>query len=58
MEVNSKDLTDFKVDLTIDNKKVGLNSFVKNVFYNVIMGIVKSLKNVEDPKKIELKIQF
>ncbi|MBA7670468.1 hypothetical protein ES703_78614 [subsurface metagenome] len=49
--------SDFKIELTVNNKKVGLNSFVRGVFVNVILGVVKTLKNVDEPEDIVVKIQ-
>ena len=49
--------SDFKIELTVNNKKVGLNSFVRGVFVNVILGMVKTLKNVDEPEDIVVKIQ-
>ncbi len=47
---------DYKVELLLDDKSVGLNYYVKSVFYNVIMGMVKTLKGTGDPEKVVLKI--
>ncbi len=49
--------SDFKIELTVNNKKVGLKSFVRGVFVNVILGMVKTLKNVDEPEDIVVKIQ-
>ena len=49
--------SDFKIELTVNNKKVGLKSFVQGVFVNVILGMVKTLKNVDEPEDIVVKIQ-
>ena len=46
----------YKVELTVNEKKIGMNAFVKNVMCNVILGIIKTLKKVEDPKEIVIKI--
>ena len=47
---------DFKMELTINNKKVGLKPYVKNVFINVMLGLVKTLKRIDSPEEIVLKI--
>ena len=46
----------YKVELTVNEKKIGMNAFVKSVMCNVILGIIKTLKKVEDPKEIVIKI--
>ena len=47
---------DFKVELTVNNKKVGLKPYVKSVFINVLLGMIKTLKKVDSPEEIVLKI--
>lgn len=47
---------DYKVELLFDDSKVGLNRYVESVFYNVIMGMVNTLKRTGDPEKIVLNI--
>lgn len=44
--------------LKVNGKKIPLNIFVKNLIVNVILGIVKSLKGVKNPKNFELKIKL
>jgi len=46
----------YKVEMTVNEKKIGMNAFVKNVMCNIILGIIRTLKNVEDPKEIVIKI--
>jgi hypothetical protein len=49
---------DKKVTLIINGQEIPLNPFVKNVFTNVINGLVDSLDKVpEDKKKIEITIE-
>ena len=46
------------VTLIINGQEIPLNPFVKNVFTNVINGLVDSLDKVpEDKKKIEITIE-
>lgn len=62
-----KDLADFlekdlgskesQVTLYLDGKSVPLNSFVKNIFENTAVGMVKSLKGIkEEARRITLSI--
>ncbi len=46
----------YTVELIVNEKKIGMNAFVKNVMCNVILGIINTLKKVEDPKEIVIKI--
>jgi hypothetical protein len=46
----------YKVELIVNEKKIGMNSFVKTIIYNVNLGIIKTLKKVEEPKEIVIKI--
>jgi len=47
---------DFKVELTVNGKKVGMNPFVKTVFEKVIRGLVESLKNMDEPEEIVVRL--
>ncbi len=47
---------DFKVELEINNKNVGMKPYVKSVFINVLLGLVKTLKRIDSPEEIVLKI--
>ena len=47
---------DFKVVLTVNGKKVGMNPFVKTVFAKVIMSLVETLKNTGEPEEIVVKV--
>jgi len=47
---------DFKVELTVNGKKVGMNPFVKTLFAKVIVSLVESLKNTGEPEEIVLKV--
>jgi hypothetical protein len=57
MAKEEKNLLDFSVELTIHGEKVALNPYVKSVFINVIFGIVKTLRNVDVPEKVDIKIK-
>ncbi len=56
MKANPDNKCSQRVELCVNEKKIGLNPFVQTVFVNVISGIIKSLKNVDDAKEIVLKI--
>jgi hypothetical protein len=48
--------TNVSIELLINGKRVGLNPYVTSVFVNVIRGLVGSLKNVGEPRDIEIKV--
>jgi len=48
--------TNVSIELLINGKTVGLNPYVTSVFVNVIRGLVGSLKNVGEPRDIEIKV--
>jgi hypothetical protein len=48
---------DSQIELTVNGKKVGMNPYVQLVFTNVVLGLIKSLKNIGDSKEIVLKIK-
>ena len=45
------------VELKVNDNDVELNPFVCAMFANVIKGMVSTLKGVEEPKEIVLKIK-
>ncbi|MFC1770314.1 hypothetical protein ACFLZV_00355 [Candidatus Margulisiibacteriota bacterium] len=47
----------FKVQLEVNGKPVGINNFVQNVFGSAINGMVCSLKNAEKAQEIIVKIK-
>lgn len=47
----------FETTLSVNNRRLPLNHFVQETLANVMMGFLKSLKELEEsPKTIELKI--
>ena len=49
---------DKKVVLKVNGKEISLNSFVTEVFFNVVDGLVESLDKVpEDRETIEIRIE-
>ena len=47
-----------KAKLKVNDKQVPLNDFVSETIHNVIIGLVKSLKLDEQPRKIEVEINI
>jgi len=47
----------YSVELHVNGKKIGMNSFVRTVFFNVVTGIVSTLKKTEGADEIVLKIR-
>ena len=52
MAVEKKNIT-----LKINDQKIGLNPFASTIFYNVIMGMVTTLKFEGKPEKIEIVLK-
>jgi hypothetical protein len=52
-----ENITGKSVELSINGKKVGLNLYVKSVFFNIVMGLIGTLKDVEEPEEIVVKIK-
>lgn len=52
---SNQELT-FDTELTINDKKIELNTFVENFIAQAITGMVKSLRDVGDIETIDLKI--
>ena len=53
-DANQKSVTN--ADLTINGKKIELNSFVESFMSEAVIGMVKSLRGVERIETIDLKI--
>ena len=47
----------FSVEIEVNDKKISLNPFVKSIVYNVVLGMVKSLKKIDEPKDIVIKVK-
>jgi len=45
-----------ETDLTVNGKKVELNSFVQNFIGQAIVGMLMSLRGVDDIQSVDLKI--
>lgn len=43
-------------ELVVNGKKVSLNSFVKGFISETVIGMVKSLRGIDDIETIELKV--
>ena len=48
---------DFKMRLFINNKLIPLKPFLSNFVRQIILAMVSNLKDVEEPKKVELIIE-
>ncbi len=46
------------VKLKVNGKNIPLNSFVQSIFKEVILGMVRSLKGVDNPKEIDITIKL
>ncbi len=53
-DANQKSVTN--ADLTINGEKIELNSFVEGFISQTIIGMVKSLRGVDNIETIDLKI--
>jgi hypothetical protein len=45
------------IELSINGKKIGMNQYVRSVFYSILTGLVKTLKNIEEPEEIVIRIK-
>lgn len=45
------------VELVVDGRRIPLNPFVSKIIKNTVVGLVSSLKGVEDPGSISIKIK-
>jgi hypothetical protein len=52
----TKEKREKKVRLNVDGKDIELNSFVEKIFKSTILGLIKPLKGVKNPKKVSIKI--
>ncbi len=48
----------YSIELSINGKKVGMNQYVRSVFYTILTGLVKTLKNLEEPEEIVVRIRY
>ncbi|HEW79496.1 MAG TPA: hypothetical protein ENH34_06015 [Phycisphaerales bacterium] len=53
-EVNQKPVA--RTELKVDGKEIELNSFVQNFICQTVIGMVKSLRGVDNIETIDLKI--
>lgn len=47
---------EYQVDLLLDGKKAALKPFVRDVFYQVVSGLVSTLKSTGEPAEIVVRI--
>ena len=45
------------VEIIVDGNKLELNDFVKKVTFNVNHGLIRSLRDVTDYSKVEIRIE-
>ncbi len=45
-----------KIELCINGKKIKINSFVEEIIYNTLLGLVKPLRGAGRVKTLSLKI--
>ncbi len=57
MDNKEKAGDEYSVELHVNGKKVGMKPFVRTVFFNVVTGIVSTLKKTEGADEIILKIR-
>ncbi len=48
---------DYKLNLFINNKLVPLKPFLRNFVKQIILSMIFNLKDIEEPKKIELVVE-
>ncbi|MHC4288408.1 MAG: hypothetical protein ACYSUS_01635 [Planctomycetota bacterium] len=56
MECESKQESNFSVELEVNGQKIELNMFVEGFMSQTVIGMVKSLRGVDNIETIELKI--
>jgi hypothetical protein len=57
VEVDSMAEEEMSVELTVNGKRVGMKPFVKSVFIKVVIALLETLKNVDDPDEVVLKMK-
>ena len=57
MEEKESTGKEYSVELHVNGKKIGMNHFVRTVFFNIVTGIVSTLKKTGDADEIILKIR-
>ena len=56
MSCESNQKSNTNADVTVNGKKIELNSFVESFISQAVIGMVKSLRGVDNIETIELKI--
>ena len=57
MECESKHESEFNAELEVNGQSIELNSFVESFFSQAVIGMLKSLRGVDDIETINGKIQ-
>jgi len=47
----------YTIELSINGKKIGMNQYVRSVFYSILTGLVRTLKNIEEPEEIVIRVK-
>ncbi len=47
-----------RIQLEVNGQEIPLNPFVKNLFQQIILGMISVLKGVKSARRIELKIEI
>ena len=56
MECKSKHESNFIAELEVNGQKIDLNTFVESFISQAIIGMLKSLRGVDEVEAIEIKI--
>jgi hypothetical protein len=51
------DITNTELELKVDGKNIGMNSFVERITSNIIFGILSSLHDTDDWKNATITIK-
>ncbi|MEM2144932.1 MAG: hypothetical protein QW279_06195 [Candidatus Jordarchaeaceae archaeon] len=46
-----------EVKLIVDGKEIGMNEYVRSVFFEVCTGLLRTLKGVKEWKEIQIQIK-
>lgn len=47
-----------EISITVNGKLIPLTEFPKSIIIKTILGMLQALKEVEDPKTVEIKIKL
>ena len=55
--MEAKEASRYEIDVVIDGKRVATSFFVKEILGGGIDGMVRALKGVDDPRRIEITVE-